>query len=334
MEHKVIHENSSGGVTKNTGDPDGQPILNGDVKSSKWPLPDVKNVLSDPQRYRAKPLCPWDWVEVYTMGLESNWPHEIETESPNGRQNDDSTNMDIVGKGDKQAESLIEKSHLIINAQNERIEILQKRLLQEQNRSRRLRAKYQGMIVVLTRYLQSEFDMLQNKFLDLQTAAEHWLFGDEWQRLFHNLDSIDRKLLEYIQNRNSPAVSDSNRDELTMFLTKISGKLSNLWEGLDKLERNIKDNEKKWNDENENEDEGGPEDQKPEFETALERYNNISDDNDASGFSNHSVAQMLKYHAEGSQSQRERMATRKDKGAIIFEWNFDSDQSPPRRYGV
>ncbi|KAI1300803.1 hypothetical protein F5Y03DRAFT_224303 [Xylaria venustula] len=200
-----------------------------------------------------------------------------------------------------------------IQVQERTITYLTNMFSHQQEISGALGVKLYDLFMVMTQSQQCELDKLQKRLLDLQTAAEEWLLGQEWRDLQHKLHDLNRKLDGYIKTSTQEAISTGNiTDELTLFMSGLLGDVLRMWKGLETLERDIE--EEKFRDAVSKL--GSSE---PSIEGPTSGRANQEDDKSINTFIRPSVTDILDRYYEFSRLQRERMATRKEKLQALFD---------------
>ncbi|KAI1821693.1 hypothetical protein F4861DRAFT_444616 [Xylaria intraflava] len=266
---------------------------------------------------------PTDWVQVYSANPEDNWYGTPLTKSEteigsttsdrtvssfvNNAQPSDAIKLAIAEEDLKQMQSRDKDQCLVIKTHENSISALERKVEKERVIAHTLGTKLFDLFVVMTQNQQHELDKFQERLMDLQTDAEHWLLGNEWQHLHQKLHNLNRKLDGYMNASTPQAIcAGFQTDELTLFLSSLLSDLPKLWNGLVKLERTVVAEKVRYVEEESQSDE-------PKPKRAAEEIVSTENVDNADASSQRSVTDILDRYYEFSRRQRERMATRKDK---------------------
>ncbi|RWA09459.1 hypothetical protein EKO27_g5628 [Xylaria grammica] len=268
-------------------------------------------------------LEPSGWVPVNSSDSEGEWcytPSVGDTvdpaplashhpvSPPSNSPNNDLKRLTTSNEDLKEARAqVLEQYQGLIEAQGERISNLQSIIDNKKDMMNSLEAKLFDSFVVMTQSQQHELDRLQKRLLDLQTDAEEWLLGHEWRGLQQKLHTLNYKLDGYIKSSTLQAISTGEQtDELTLFMNSLLGDLPKMWNGLEKLERDIE--EEKVGDTVNKQDSS-----ERVAKHTTDSHTSREDVDSANTPTQPSVTDVLNRYYEFSRLQRERMITRKEK---------------------
>ncbi|TGJ81333.1 hypothetical protein E0Z10_g7448 [Xylaria hypoxylon] len=276
----------------------------------------------EPAQISTMPCDPSGWVPVRSPDSEDDWCLTPSVEgkiypaspvsshsapSPSNDQNSDSMKLAVAGEDLKEARAREQYQALYIEVQEKHISNLQSIIDKQRGISDSLETKLFDSFVVMTRNQQYELDKVQKRLLDLQNDAEEWLLGHEWRNLQQKLHDLNHKLDGYIKSSTPQTISTGEQtDELTLFMNSLLGDLPKMWNGLEKLERDI--------EEEKDRDAG-----ECGTECTIEDHTSREDVNNADMPTHPSVTDILDRYYVFSRLQRERMITRKEKLQVLLD---------------
>ncbi|KAI1428416.1 hypothetical protein F5Y12DRAFT_24117 [Xylaria sp. FL1777] len=268
-----------------------------------------------------------DWVPVHSSDSEDDLCRTPSLEDklhpsslvshhsapPSDDPNGDSMKLFVAGEHLKDAQARERYHTLVMQAQAKDISNLKIIIDKERGLSNSLGAKLLDLFNMTTQNQQYELDKLQKQLLGLQPNAETWRFGQEWQDFQQKLHNLNFKLDGYMKSSPPQKISAGEQtDELTLFMSGLLGELPRMWNGLEKLDRDIE--EEKFRDAVE---------KLQSYESAAERTTDDRESREDVSSANTptrlSVTNILDRYYEFSRLQRERMATRKEKLQALLD---------------